>query len=230
MGRDYFGLGRFKQATESFQKAGALGPKNSDYALWLRRNRGRRAEAASPIAAPVAAGRARQCFELAVKLDPRNQEAVNDLFDYYLNAPGILGGALDKAAAVARHIAERDEAEGHFAEAQLADRRKQFEKAEQQFRRAMQLAPKQVGRVIDLARYLAKRGRVQESDAVFAQAEKIEPGSPKLLYSRAKTYVETKRNLEQARQLLKQYLQSNLTPEDPTREEAQKLRGKAWGA
>jgi cytochrome c-type biogenesis protein CcmH/NrfG len=230
MGRDYFGLGRFKQATESFQKAGALGPKNSDYALWLGRTWGRRAEAASPITAPVAAGRARQCFELAVKLDPRNQEAVNDLFDYYLNAPGILGGGLDKAAAVAKHIAELDEAEGHFAEAQLADRRKQFEKAEQQFRRAMQLAPKQVGRVIDLARYLAKRGRVQESDAVFAQAEKIEPGSPKLLYSRAKTYVETKRNLEQARQLLKQYLQSNLTPEDPTREEAQKLLRKASGA
>src|ERR1039457_843595 len=98
MGRDYFGLGRFKQATESFQKAGALGPKNSDYALWLRRTWGRRAEGARPITAPVGGGRARQCFELAVKLDPRNQEAVNDLFDYYLNAPGILGGGLDKAA------------------------------------------------------------------------------------------------------------------------------------
>jgi Flp pilus assembly protein TadD len=227
MGRDYFGLGQFKPATENFQKATSLDPKNSDYALWLGRTWGRRAEAASPLTAPSAASKARQFFELAVRLDPRNQEAVNDLFDYYLNAPGLLGGGLDKAAKVAQHIAELDEAEGHFAQAQLADRRKQFDSAEQHFRRAMQLAPKQVGRVIDLARYLAKRGRVQESDEVFAQAEKIAPGSPKLLYSRARTYVETKRNLDQARKLLQRYMQSNLTPEDPPREEAQKLLRKA---
>jgi Flp pilus assembly protein TadD len=227
MGRDYFGLGQFKPATENFQKATSLDPKNSDYALWLGRTWGRRAEAASPLTAPSAASKARQFFELAVRLDPRNQEAVNDLFDYYLNAPGMLGGGLDKAAKVAQHIAELDEAEGHFAQAQLADRRKQFDSAEQHFRRAMQLAPKQVGRVIDLARYLAKRGRVQESDEVFAQAEKIAPGSPKLLYSRARTYVETKRNLDQARKLLQRYMRSNLTPEDPPREEAQKLLRKA---
>jgi Flp pilus assembly protein TadD len=230
MGRDHFGLGQFKPATENFQKAAALDPKNSDYELWLGRTWGRRAESANPLTAPSAASKARQFFELAVKLDPRNQEAVNDLFDYYLNAPGLLGGGLEKASKVAQHIAELDEAEGHFAQAQLADRRKQFDTAEQHFRRAMQLAPKQVGRVIDLARYLAKRGRVQESDEVFAQAEKIAPGSPKLLYSRAKTYVETKRNLDQARTLLQRYMQSNLTPEDPPREEAQKLLRKASGA
>src|SRR5260370_31735928 len=160
VGRDYFGLGQFKQATENFQKATSLDPKNSDYALWLGRTWGRRAEAASPITAPVAAGRARTCFELAVKLDPRNQEAVNDLFDYYLNAPGIMGGGLDKAAAVAKHIAELDEAEGHFAQAQLADRRKQYDAAEQQLRRAMELAPRHVGPVTALPPYLAKRGRV----------------------------------------------------------------------
>src|ERR1700736_3183767 len=54
MGRDYFGMGQFKQATESFQKAVALDPKNSDYELWLGRTWGRRAEAASPLTAPSA--------------------------------------------------------------------------------------------------------------------------------------------------------------------------------
>ena len=51
-----------------------------------------------------------------------------------------------------------------------------------------------------------------------------------LLYTRAKTYVETRRNLDQARDLLRKYLQSNLTPNDPTREEAQKLLQRASGA
>jgi len=230
MGRDYLMSGQLKQATEYFQKAAALDPKHSDYALWLGRAWGRRAETASPFTAPFAASKARQYFELAVQLDPHNKEATGDLLDYYLNAPGMLGGGLDKADALAKLIARNDEAEGHFAAAQIADRRKQFDSAEEQLRRAMELAPRQVGRVLDLARYLAKQGKVQESEAAFAQAEKIAPDSPKVLYTRAKTYVDCKRNLEQAKVLLRKYLQSNLTPEDAPREEAQKLLQKASGA
>lgn len=229
IGKDYFMLGQLKQATDYFQKAAALEPKHSDYALWLGRAWGRRAETASPFTAPFAASKARQYFELAVQLDPGNKEATGDLLDYYLNAPGVLGGGLDKADALVRSIAKNDPAEGHFAAAQVADRRKEYDSAEEQLRRALELAPRQVGRVLDLARYLAKQGKVQESEAAFAQAEKIAPDSPKVLYTRAKTYVECKRNLEQAKILLRKYLQSNLTPEDPPREEAQKLLQKASG-
>ena len=229
MGQDYYMLGQFKQAVDNFEKAAALDSRNSDYALWLGRAWGRRAETASVFTAPMAASKARQYFELAVKLDPHNKEATGDLFDYYLNAPGILGGGLDKASALAQHIAREDEAEGHFAQAQLADRRKEYDTAEMQLRRAVELAPHQVGRILDLARYLAKQGRVQESDAVFAQAEKIDPNSPKLIYTRAKTYIEEKRNLDQAQKLLKRYMQCNLTPEDPPKQEAERLLAKASG-
>lgn len=229
MGKDYLMLGDYKKATDYFQKAAALEPKNSDYALWLGRAWGRRAETASPLTAPYAASKARQYFELAVQLNPHNGEATGDLFDYYLNAPGFLGGGLDKAAELAKLIGRNDAAEGHFAAAQLAERRKQFDTAEEQLRRAVELAPRQVGRVLDLARYLAKQGRVQESEAAFQQAQKIAPDSPRVLYARAQTYVETKRNLDQAKALLRKYLESNLTPDDPKREEAQKLLQKASG-
>lgn len=229
IGQDYYMLGQFKPAVDNFEKAAAKDPKNSDYALWLGRAWGRRAETASVFTAPMAASKARQYFELAVKLDPRNKEATGDLFDYYLNAPSFLGGGLDKATALAQQIAKQDPAEGHFAEAQLADRRKDYDSAEQQLRRAVELAPRQVGRILDLARYLAKQGRVQESEAVFAQAEKIDPNNPKLIYTKAKTYVEQKRNLEQAKALLKKYMQCNLTPEDPPKEEARRLLAKVSG-
>ena len=71
-----------------------------------------------------AAGRkGHEFFERAVELDPRNGEAFNDLFDYYLQAPGILGGGYDKAAEVAKRIGQLNPAEGHFAQAQLAEKR-----------------------------------------------------------------------------------------------------------
>jgi Flp pilus assembly protein TadD len=229
-GKNYFMLGEFKKATQAFQSAAALEPNNSEYVHWLGRTFGRRAETATPFLAPMNAAKARQYFERAVALDPTNKEALNDLFDYYLQAPGFLGGGLEKAQALAQRIAALDAAEGHFAQAQLADKQKEFETAEQQLRRAMDLAPKQVGRVLDLARFLAKRGRYQESDAVFEKAEKLAPNAPKVIFARANALIQEKRNPEQAKALLHRYLHSNLGPEDPPRQAAQKLLKQVAGA
>lgn len=229
-GRDYFMLGDYKKAAEAFERALGAEPANSDYALWLGRALGRRAETASPFTAPRYASKARTYFEKAVALDPNNEEALNDLFDYYLEAPGFLGGGYDKAERIAGEIAARNPAEGHFAQAQLADRRKQFDTAEEQLRRAAELAPHQVGRLLDLARYLARRSRFAESEAAFDRAEKVAPHSPQVSFARARTYVEQKRNLEQAKTLLNQYLRSDLTPDDPSREQAEQLLKEASGA
>lgn len=222
-GECLFMMGEFKKAGDVFEKAVALEPSNSAYYHWLGRAYGRRAETGNPFIAPAYASKARQNFERAVVLDPKNQEALNDLFDYYLQAPGFLGGGLNKASEVAQRIAQLDAAEGHYAMAQLADQKKQFDAAEEQLRRALELAPRQVGRVLDLAKYLSKRGRVQESEAAFEQAAKMAPNSPKVLFERAHTYVKEKRNLAQARELLQKYLKAKLTPDDPPRSQAEEL-------
>ncbi len=190
---------------------------------------GKRAETGGWLMAAPNASRARQHFEKAAALDPHNSEALNDLFDYYLNAPEILGGGLDKAETIAHKIATERPAESHFELAQIAEHRKQFSEAESHLRRAMELAPQQVGRVLDLARYLAKHGRVAESDALFVQASQLGPNDSRVEFARAKTYIEQRRNLEQARKLLRQYLQSNLTPDDPPKATAEKLLHQANG-
>jgi tetratricopeptide (TPR) repeat protein len=229
-GRDLFMLGEYKKASEAFERAFALEPANADYALWLGRSFGRRAETASPFFASSYASKARGYFEKAVALDPKNEEALSDLFDYYLEAPGFLGGGFDKADGVAKRIAERNPAEGQFAQAQVADRRKQFDSAEDHLRQAVELTPRKVRRLLDLARYLAKLGRIPESEAAFNRATELAPDTPMVRFARAQTYIEQKRNLDQARALLQQYLRSNLTPDDPSREQAEKLLQEAPGA
>ncbi len=223
MGQCYLMQGDMKKATESLEKAVALSPSNSDYYLWLGRAFGRRAETSSFVTAPGYASKARDGFEKAVQLDPRNMEAISDLFEYYMDAPGFLGGGLDKAAALATRMAALNPAEGAWANARLAEKRKEFAAAEQQLRRAADLAPRQVGRVIDLAKFLAKNGRYQESEETFRRAESIAPDSPKLMFERASTYIRARRNMETAKELLKRYLDSPLTPDDPPRKEAQEL-------
>lgn len=223
IGRSWFMLGEFKKASDAFEKALSEAPADSDLHLWLGRAYGRRAETTSPLLAPRYASRARQHFEKAVELNPRSIFALNDLFEYYLQAPGFLGGGKDKASSVARRIAELDSADGFYATARLAEVRKEYGAAEQHLRRAIEAAPKEVGRILDLARFLAKQGRHQESETEFLHAENLAPNSPKILFEKAASYIETRRNLQIARSLLKKYLDSPLTPDDPPRREAERL-------
>jgi tetratricopeptide (TPR) repeat protein len=87
----------------------------------------------------------------------------------------------------------------------------------------VELAPRQAGRIIDLAKYLATRGRVKESDALFDQAERIAPQSPSVIFERASVYVKSGRNLDEARRLLRRYLQIPITPNDPPKSDAEAL-------
>jgi tetratricopeptide (TPR) repeat protein len=229
IGRNYYMQGEYKKATEILEKAAAADPANSDYELWLGRAFGRRAETASPFTAPPNANKARQHFEKAVQLNPGNMEALSDLLEYYLEAPGFMGGGLDKAVGVADRMASIDPIEGHCAQARLAEKKKEFGSAEQHLQRAAELAPHQASRLIDLARFLSRQGRYRESDRSFSKAEKIAPNSPQLIYARADTYIEQGRNLATARKLLQRYLEAKLTPDDPPRAAAEKLLKKASG-
>lgn len=229
MGRNHYMLGDYKKASENLEKAFAAEPQNSSYALWLGRAYGRRAETSSPFTAASYASKTRRYFEKAVQLNPRNLEALADLFEYYLEAPGILGGGLDKARALALDIAKIDPAEGYWTQAKIAEKKKEYKGAEAQLRRAIEASPQQVGRLIDLARFLAKQGRFQEAEQSFARAEKINPNSLKLMYAKADVYIKQGKNLEQAKELLKKYLSSTLTPDDPPREQAEKLLKQAQG-
>ncbi|HSU32499.1 MAG TPA: hypothetical protein VLJ11_14805 [Bryobacteraceae bacterium] len=229
-GRDYFMLGDFKKASDYLQKAAAGDPRNSEYMDWLGRAFGKRAETGNPIMAPAYASKARQAFEKSVALNAKNGEALSDLFDYYLEAPGFLGGGFDKATQVAQQIAAVDPAEGYFAKAQLAQKSRQFEAAEQHLRQAAALAPRQVGRLIDLAKFLAKEGRTQESDQVFLQAQKLAPDAPQVWFARADTLIRQKRNLDEAKSLLQKYMHANITVDDPPKQEAARLLKATEGA
>ncbi len=223
IGQDEFMLGDYHKATEFLEHAVGLAPDRPDGWLWLGRAFGRRAETSSPFTAPGYAAKARQMFERAVALDPANREALGDLFEYYLEAPGFLGGGEGKAAALAAQVARQDPAEGHYYEALIDQQRKQYDSAEQHLRAALELAPRQVGRLLALARYLGLRGRTRESDALFEEAERIAPEAPKVLYERAQVYIHTGRNLDEARRLLRRYLRAPLTPGDPPRSGAEAL-------
>ncbi len=141
MARDYFMLADYKKATDYLQRAMAGAPNSGLYMDWLGKIYGKRAENSNPLLAPGLAVKARQSFERSIELDPRNSEALEDLFDYYLEAPSFLGGGYDKASDVAGKIAAIDPSEGHFVKAKLAQKRKEYADAESHFREAVGADP-----------------------------------------------------------------------------------------
>jgi Flp pilus assembly protein TadD len=223
MGKAYYGQGKFKEASEALERAVAAEPQNAHYWNWLGKAFGRRAEFSSFLTAPRYASQCRRAFEKAVELEPANVKALSDLFSYYLDAPGFLGGGVEKAEAIAGRIRQLDPAEYHWTQAELANKRKEFGSAEQHLRRAAELAPKHVGRLLDVARFLARHGRRAESDAIFEQAKRMAPEDPEILFAQAGAYIDGNREPDRARALLKQYLASNLTPGHPPRWEAERL-------
>jgi len=224
IGKAYYMDGRYRESASYLEQAVGEEPCNSSFYDWLGRAYGRRAEQAGFVTALSYAGKTHAAFEKAVTCGPSNLEALSDLFEFYLEAPRIAGGGVDKAEGIAGRIALLNQAEYHYARARLAGKGRDFSEAERELRAAMEAAPGEAGRVIDLAAFLARQGRYLESERIFAQAQQIDQDAPRLLFAHAEAYIQSRRNLEQAKALLQQYEQSRITPDDPPRSEVVRLR------
>jgi tetratricopeptide (TPR) repeat protein len=234
LGRCYLAEAEHKKATETLEKAVELQPNDSMLTTWLARAYGHRAENSFAMSAYHYANLTREAFERAVKLDPSNKEALGDLFDFYVQAPGMVGGGIDKAEALLPLVAKHDPVGFELAQSLLAEHAKQYDQAEEHLHAAINLAPHKADAqsklYIDLAKFLARRARYEESDEAFLRARQIAPNSHRVDFERAATYLRTRRNKNEARELLKKYLASdNLTPDDPSRVEAVRLLKKAEG-
>jgi tetratricopeptide (TPR) repeat protein len=223
-GKLFYMQGQFKESIDYLERAVTADPVNSNYIDWLGKAYGRRADQSIFVKALPLAVKTRQCFEKAVALDPANLEALSDLFEFDLEAPALIGGGLDKAEAIASRIAPLSPAEGHFARARLAEKRKDPRDAEAEYRRASDAAAGDVGRVLDLAQFLSKHGRYEESERLFEQAQQAEPDSARVVFARAAAYIHGKRNLPEAQSLLRQYASLPHAPDDPPPPEVARLR------
>jgi tetratricopeptide (TPR) repeat protein len=110
------------------------------------------------------ARRFRNEIDAALELDPRDTQALRDLLEFYLLAPGVLGGDVGKAAAMAQQIAVIDEAAGFLASARIAEFRKDRAQTEAMMRRAAEVRPASYKAQIALGNYLAS-GHGDDSSA-----------------------------------------------------------------
>ena len=101
-------------------------------------------------------------FERAVELDPKNDSAVDDLAEYYLAAPAIIGGGVDKAEALADRELKLVPQAAHRTYALAAEANKDYARAENEFRAAVMVAG-QPDAWADLGHYYARRKQYDQA-------------------------------------------------------------------
>jgi tetratricopeptide (TPR) repeat protein len=93
-------------------------------------------------------------IDAALSLDPRDVQALRDLMEFYLLAPGIVGGDRNKAPATAIRIARVDPLEGYLAHARLAEAAGNPAHQEAMLRKAVESGPSHYRARVALAGFL----------------------------------------------------------------------------
>jgi tetratricopeptide (TPR) repeat protein len=134
-------LGQWDAAASECEQAVKLDGRNSAFHLWLGRALGEKADHAGFMSAYSLAKRTRSEFEEAVRLDPKNVAALSDLGDFYRQAPGVVGGGIDKAQGIVQQLDKLDVARAHELRAQIAEQQKDPATAERELKAATSGGP-----------------------------------------------------------------------------------------
>lgn len=228
LSRAYLLIEAWDKAVAPAERAAALQPDNSNYHLWLGRVYGRKAEHSIFFKAIGWARKCRAEFERAVELNAANVPARTDLAEFYLEAPGFLGGGKDKVRAQADEIAARDKAAAHMVRARLAEDEKDYETAEREMWQAIFDSKEPAGYWLDLAAFYRRRNRLNDMEnatnkAVAADKQK----DPAILVQAATLLLRAGRNIPGAALLVRNALSSPVPADGAPSFQAHYLLGQA---
>jgi tetratricopeptide (TPR) repeat protein len=147
----------------------------------------------------------RDAFQHAVQLDPQNAVARLGLAKYYIMAPGIAGGGVDKAHEQIAVLQKIDPVAAAETRATLAEQNKDFAKAEACLRRAAQLDNSGDGNYW-LGAFLVKQGRFVDAIAAFKNGIRKNPSNSRNYYGVGNAAVLGKVHVDEAIRDLHQYL------------------------
>jgi tetratricopeptide (TPR) repeat protein len=207
-----FTLQQWDSAAQECAQAVRLDGQNSDFHMWLGRALGEKAGRASFLSAYSLGKQVRTEFEQAVRLDPRNPSALADLGTFYKDAPGVMGGGLDKAAGVAAQLDKVDPARAHQLRAAIAEQRKDYGAAERELKQAIAASAHPAFQWSVLASFYQRRERWPEMESAIRNCVSTaarDKTAGVALYDGAGVLIKTQRDPALAAKMLEDYLAGN---------------------
>jgi tetratricopeptide (TPR) repeat protein len=206
--RSFYAEEHQDDAIATCENAVRILPRSSEAQDWMGRAYGMKANQAGPIAGFTLARKVRAAFETAVQLDPMNGPAVNDLSEFYIAAPAIIGGGQDKAAALADRVQAQLPQQAHRIRALAADKRKDYGTAEREFKAAVNVAMRPDARV-DLGAFYARRSQPDRAVDALKQCLAADRSRDATIVDAASILTNMHLEPQLAEQALRQYLFSD---------------------
>jgi predicted Zn-dependent protease len=198
--------GKPADAVASLERAAKLDPRNAQLFHLLAQAYASNVNNVGMLSKLSYAGKIRGSFQKAVDLDPDFIDARDGLMQYYLMAPGIAGGSVEKARVQAAAIAERSQARGHMARAALLRSEEKQVEALQANRSAVLADPGYAPARLSLGLSLHAAGQVDEALDVFETMQRELPEAGQGWYQFARIALLSDARLEQAEAAMRHYL------------------------
>ena len=206
--RIYYAQEMADNAIHECELATSSAPASSDNQMWLGRAYGFKASHANPLSALSLAIKVRVAFERAVQLDPENIHALNDLGEFYVAAPSLIGGGLDKAQALAARMQPHFPSQAHRLLALIAEKKKEDAIAEAEFSNAV-AAGKTPEAYIDLGHFYERHHQPDKMVGALQSGIATDRCKGPSLVDAASILTDAHRSPELAESLLRAYLSSS---------------------
>jgi tetratricopeptide (TPR) repeat protein len=206
----------FGRAGAEFERAVKAEPSNAVYHFWFGRATGEQAQRANVLRKPGLARRTRAEFERALELDSTYVAAREGLLRYYLAAPGVFGGSVERAREQALAIARLNPYRGGLAHASVAQAVKDTAALIRAHEELAVQFPDSATPWLVLANVHAVRRDWPATWAAVDALERADPGRPLAQYAIGRTAAESGEQLDRGEAALRAYLALAPGPAEPS--------------
>ena len=154
-------------------------------------------------------------MERALEFDPNSSEVRTDLAEFYLEAPGILGGGKDKARVQADKIASLNPAMADWVKARLAEKNNDDAAAEREYQAAVTHSHGGAREWLNLAGFYSRGGRLDDMVRALRSLESSRLDHPAALADGASIVLRTGQDNDLGMRLLRRYLDTRTVEEAP---------------
>ncbi len=203
LGRVAFDQKEYDDAADFFEEATEANDNVAEYFDWLGNTYGTIAQDANVLKQGMLAPKMRNAWEKAITLDPEDIPARISLIQYYTQAPGFMGGSIDKAKEIANQILKLNPAQGHFQLGNIYVSQKKITEAENEFIQMVRIDPVYT---TNLANFYVGQKQFDKAFELFEVALKKNPDDFAAIYQLGKTSALSGQRLDRGEDCLKRYL------------------------
>lgn len=211
--RVYYAQDMAEKAVHECEQAVSGNPSDSDSEMWLGRSYGLKASQINMLSAFGVARKVHTAFERAVELNPANVQAMSDLGQFYVSAPGIVGGGVDKAQALVPRMMSRSAQKAHRLLGLIAKKQNDPATAETEFKNAI-AAGKTPEAWVDLGLFYQQQSDPDKAVAALETSVQVNRTRNSALVDAASILTDLHRRPDLAEKVLRDYLASPAKTDD----------------